>query len=79
MGQDYEDEKQQQELIHESHEESPTSKLDDILLEKLEAAFHHETSTVIYHDLAKIASEHTPIDLAYAGHPRTDRRPSNIE
>lgn len=66
MGQDYEDEKQQQELIHESHEESPTSKLDDILLEKLEAAFHHETSTVIYHDLAKIASEHTPIDLAYA-------------
>lgn len=66
MGQDEYDDKKSHELIHESTEESPTSKLDDILLEKLEAAFHHETSTVIYHDLAKIASEHTPIDLAYA-------------
>jgi magnesium transporter len=66
MGQDEDDDKKSHELIHESNEESPTEKMDDILLEKLEAAFHHETSTVIYHDLAKIASEHTPIDLAYA-------------
>lgn len=66
MGQNEDGDKNSHELIHESHEESPTSKLDDLLLEKLEAAFHHETSTVIYHDLAKIASEHTPIDLAYA-------------
>lgn len=51
---------------HEEFLESTTSKLDAILLEKLEAAFHQQTSTVIYHDLAKIASEHTPIDLAYA-------------
>lgn len=53
-------------IEHEDSSETATSKLDAILLEKLEAAFHQQTSTVIYHDLAKIASEHTPIDLAYA-------------
>lgn len=39
---------------HEDSLETATSKLDAILLEKLEAAFHQQTSTVIYHDLAKI-------------------------
>jgi len=48
--------------------ESKTSHLDDLLNEKLEQAFHKQTSQVIYHDVAKIASEHSPIDLAYAAH-----------
>ncbi len=46
--------------------DSKTSQLHDILQEKLELAFHKQTSTVILHDIAKIASEHSPIDLAYA-------------
>jgi magnesium transporter len=46
--------------------ESQTSHLDDILNAKLERAFHKQTFQVILHDLAKIASEHSPIDLAYA-------------
>ena len=45
---------------------SKTSQLDDILSEKLEMAFDKPTSTVVLHDVAKIASEHSPIDLAYA-------------
>lgn len=47
-------------------ENSTTLKLDDILSEKLAAAFHQQTSTVVLHDVAKIASEHSAIDLAYA-------------
>jgi magnesium transporter len=46
--------------------DSPTSQLDDVLKEKLELAFHKPTSQFILHDIAKIASEHDPIDLAYA-------------
>ncbi len=46
--------------------DSKTSQLDDILKEKLDRAFHKETSKVIVHDIIKIACEHTPIDLAYA-------------
>jgi len=46
--------------------DSRTSQLDDVLNAKLEEAFHHPTSQVIIHDVAKIASEHDPIDLAYA-------------
>ncbi|MCB1148866.1 MAG: magnesium transporter, partial [Chlamydiia bacterium] len=34
--------------------------------EKLEQAFHQQTSLVMLHDVAKIASEHDPIDLAHA-------------
>ena len=49
--------------------ESKTSQLQDILQEKLEQAFHKQTSTVVLHDIAKIASEHTPVDLAYAASP----------
>ncbi len=46
--------------------DSPTSQINDLLDQKLEAAFHMQTSQVILHDLAKIAIEHDPIDLAYA-------------
>lgn len=46
--------------------DSRTNQLDDVLNEKLEHAFHHQTSQVIFHDIAKIASEYDPIDLAYA-------------
>jgi magnesium transporter len=46
--------------------DSKTGHLDDVLNEKLENAFHKQTSEVLLHDVAKIASEHDPIDLAYA-------------
>lgn len=46
--------------------DSTTSQLDDALNEKLEKAFHKQTSQVLLHDIAKIASEYDPIDLAYA-------------
>lgn len=46
--------------------ESKTAQLADILGDKLEAAFHKQTSALILHDVAKIVSEHSPIDLAYA-------------
>lgn len=46
--------------------ESRTSHLDDVLFEKLSGAFHKQTFEVLVHDVAKIASEHDPIDLAYA-------------
>ena len=43
-----------------------TVTLNDILIEKLEHAFHKQTSQVFLHDLAQIAIEHDPIDLAHA-------------
>jgi magnesium transporter len=46
--------------------ESKTSHLYEVLQEKLERAFHKETSTVVLSELIQIASEHSPIDLAYA-------------
>ncbi len=46
--------------------DSVTSHLDDILKEKLEKAFHEDTSELIPHAISKIVSEHSPIDLAYA-------------
>jgi magnesium transporter len=46
--------------------ESRTSHLDDLLNERLEAAFHSQTNDVHVHELAKIASEFSAIDLAYA-------------
>lgn len=54
--------------------ESKTRLLDDILNEKLERAFHKQTSRFIVHDLAKIACEHSPVDLAYAA----SRLPPNV-
>ncbi len=46
--------------------ELKTSRIDDLLKEKLEKAVHKQTSKVRLHDIAKIACEHSPIDLAYA-------------
>lgn len=46
--------------------DSKASQIDDELNAKLEEAFHKQTSQVILHDVAKIASEYDPIDLAYA-------------
>jgi magnesium transporter len=48
--------------------------LDDLLKEKLERAYHKQTSKVFLHDIAKIASEHSAIDLAYAA----SRLPPNV-
>ncbi len=45
---------------------SKTSQLDDALNEKLEDAFGQTIPQFMLHDIAKIASEHDPIDLAYA-------------
>lgn len=46
--------------------ESRTSHLDDELSERLEEALHKTTFNIHVHDVAKIASEYNPIDLAYA-------------
>lgn len=46
--------------------ESKTSLLDDKLSERLEEALHKTTFNVHLHDVAKIAMEYNPIDLAYA-------------
>lgn len=46
--------------------DSRTSLLDDVLNEKLEDAFDKPTSQFMLHDIAKIASEHDPVDLAHA-------------
>jgi len=40
--------------------------INDILIAKLEQAYHKQTSQVFLHNLAKIAIEHDPIDLAHA-------------
>lgn len=46
--------------------DSKTSHLDDILNEKLANAFYKQTGQFLFHEIAKIASEYDPIDLAYA-------------
>lgn len=46
--------------------EFKTSQLEDVLDEKLEHAFYKHTSQIVLHEVAKIASEHDPIDLAHA-------------
>ncbi|BBI16585.1 Mg2+ transporter [Neochlamydia sp. S13] len=46
--------------------DSKRSHLDDVLNEKLEDAFHQHTSDILLHDVAKIASQHDPIDMAHA-------------
>lgn len=53
---------------------SKTNQLDDILKEKLEQAYQKQTSKVVLHEIVKIATEHAPIDLAYAA----SRLPPNI-
>lgn len=46
--------------------DSRTQYLDDVLNEKLERAFHKQTSQLRLHDIAKIAIDHDSIDLAFA-------------
>lgn len=46
--------------------DSKTSHLDDVLIQKLFSAFHKQTAQALFHDVAKIASEYDPIDLAHA-------------
>lgn len=46
--------------------EEKTTTVDDILREKLQHALHQLTYEVQVHEMAKIASEHNAIDLAYA-------------
>ncbi|MFZ0565580.1 MAG: magnesium transporter [Chlamydiales bacterium] len=54
--------------------DSRTSHLDDELSERLKEALHKTTFKVHFHDVAKIASEYNPIDLAYAA----SRLPPNV-
>ncbi len=46
--------------------DSRTSHLDDVLNEKLEEALHNEAKHITLHEVAKIANEYDPIDLAFA-------------
>lgn len=46
--------------------ESELESIDDLLIEKLEKALHKPTQGVILHDIAKIAAEHSAVDLAFA-------------
>jgi len=46
--------------------DTKTSHLDDSLKKKLDNAFHQPTSQILLHNIVKIASEHDPIDLAFA-------------
>ncbi len=46
--------------------DNKTSQLDDVLNEKLENAFEQPATQVVFHDVAKIAFEYDPIDLAFA-------------
>lgn len=51
---------------YDSRREEIAPSSEDALNEQLEQAFHQQTSQVVLHEVAKIASEHDPIDLAYA-------------
>lgn len=53
-------------VVHAFMGDSRTGQIDDELNAKLEEAFHKQTSLIVLHDVAKIASEYDPIDLAYA-------------
>ncbi len=70
------DEYEEKILLQEAPLESKAGRIDDLLKEKLERAFHKDTSKVRLHDIAKIACEHSPIDLAYgASHLPPNVRP----
>lgn len=43
-----------------------THQLDELLAERIDKAFHKQTSQICLDLLAKIAEEHSPIDLAHA-------------
>lgn len=53
------------ELLPAAPPSSESSHIDDVS-EKLSAAFLKQASQLLLHDIAKIAGEHDPIDLAYA-------------
>jgi magnesium transporter len=48
--------------------DSKTSHLDDLLVQKLEDALHTDTSEVCLNEIAKLAADCDPIDLAYAAY-----------
>lgn len=52
--------------MDEHETDSQIGRIDDLLKEKFEKAFHKQTSKVRLHDVAKIACEHSAIDLAHA-------------
>lgn len=60
------DHTEEPEEVHEHLADPTTGELDDALNEKLENAFEQPTPQILLHDIAKIASEHDPIDLAHA-------------
>ena len=49
-----------------SSKDNKTTTVDDILREKLQRALHQLTYDVQVREMAKIASEHNAVDLAYA-------------
>jgi len=51
---------------HEIERDFKIRQLDQLLAERIDKAFHKETSQVCLENLATIASEHSPIDLAHA-------------
>lgn len=62
----FQQEKDTPQVVHANPLEFKASQIEDILNEKLLEAFHTHTSQIIPHDIAKIASEYDPIDLAHA-------------
>lgn len=58
--------REEHQLVSNNPLEFRTSQLEDELNEKLQHAFHQHTAQPLLHEVAKIASEHDPIDLAYA-------------
>lgn len=61
-----EEENDEHQLASTNPLEFRSSQIEDELNEKLQRAFHQHTAQVQLHDVAKIASESDPIDLAYA-------------
>jgi len=56
----------EQESLQPQSQDFKTRQLDQLLAERIDKAFHKETSQICFENLAKIAEEHSPIDLAYA-------------
>jgi magnesium transporter len=61
-----ENEEEESQSVSSNPLEFRTSQIEDVLNEKLEQAFNKTTAQVILHEVAKIAIEHDPIDLAHA-------------
>lgn len=61
---DHENHERENQLIIPNPLEFKSGHLEDVIDEKLDQAFHQH-SQVVPHDVAKIASEHDPIDLAH--------------